>query len=143
MLDLSLLFDYDRWATQRWLAVLPGLQNLGRAHEILEHMVWAQQVWLGRVGNPIEHGQTNVPLSSVFEGLNREWKRVVEERDLDEVIEYQTTSGSEHRNTLGEIAYHVVNHGTYHRGQLRGLAESEAFPGFPETDLIFFLREQG
>lgn len=135
------MFDYDRWATARWLTALSGLKNLGRAHEILEHMLSAQQIWLSRLGTDIAHGPTNVPLTAVFEGLSREWKRIVEEANLDEVVTYTNTAGEEFRNTIGEIAYHVVNHGTYHRGQLRGLAEAEGFGGFPDTDLILFLRE--
>ncbi len=135
------MLDYDRWATSRWLVALPNLQNLGRAHEILEHMLSAQQIWLGRIGVEMSHGQANVPLAAVFDGLHGLWRRVAEEAALEEVITYKTSTGDEFQNSIGEIAYHVVNHGTYHRGQLRGLAESEGFSGFPDTDLILFLRE--
>jgi len=135
------MLDYDLWANQRWLTALAGFRDLGRASEILEHMLSAQRIWLERIGVDISHGQTNVPLSAVFEGLYQHWKRIAEDANLDQVIVYKNSAGDEFRNSIGEIAYHVVNHGTYHRGQLRGLAESEGFTGFPDTDLILFLRE--
>jgi uncharacterized damage-inducible protein DinB len=40
-----------------------------------------------------------------------------------------------------EVVRHVINHGTYHRGQLRMLAELDGI-AWPETDMIFFFRER-
>jgi uncharacterized damage-inducible protein DinB len=139
--DLSLLFDYDHWATRRWLSALPNLKNLGRAHEILEHMLMAQRVWLTRIGVEVPPQEADYEIGVVFLKLNGLWKYVAEDADLSAVVEYQNLRGEGFRNTIGEIAMHVVNHGTYHRGQLRGLAEAEGFEGFPDTDLIMFLRE--
>jgi len=139
--DLSLLFDYDLWATRRWLSTLPNLKNLGRAHEILEHMLMAQRAWLNRMGVEVPPQEGDVELGVLFTTLNGLWKYVAEDGELEGVVEYQNSEGTRFRNTVREIAMHVVNHGTYHRGQLRGLAESEGFEGFPDTDLIFFLRE--
>lgn len=140
-MDLSLLFDYDHWATRRWLSVLPNLKNLGRAHEILEHMLMAQRVWLTRIGVEVPTQASDFELSALFVQFNGLWKWVAEDADLNAEIEYENMQGDRFRNTIREIAAHVVNHGTYHRGQLRGLAEAEGFEGFPDTDLIHFLRE--
>lgn len=140
-MDLSLLFDYDLWATRRWLSALPNLQNLGRAHEILEHMLMAQRTWLTRIGVEVPPQASDFEISALFVQLNGVWKWVAEDADLNAVVEYQNMQGDRFRNTIREIATHVVNHGTYHRGQLRGLAEAEGFEGFPDTDLIMFLRE--
>ena len=141
MLDLSTLFEYDLWATRRWLLALPILKDLGRAQEILEHMLFAQKVWLERVGVEVPNHTGNVPIGSLFDQLNRGWKHVAEEADLNTTITYSNSRGEEFTNSIAEIAYHVVNHGSYHRGQLRGLAEAEGVDGFPDTDLIYFLRE--
>ncbi len=141
MLDLSTLFDYDLWATRRWMHALAGFQDLGRAHEILEHMLFAQRVWLERLGVEFELQTGTEQTQAVFDRLNRKWKQIAEEANLDAQVEYKTSGGAEFVNTVSEIGLHVVNHGTYHRGQLRGLAESEGWDGFPDTDLILFLRE--
>lgn len=141
-MDLSLLFDYDLWANRRWLSALSGIQDLRRAHEILEHMLMAQRVWLERLGVEVPPQQGDVEISVLFSSLNGLWKMVCEDGDLNATVDYENSRGEQFRNSVGEIAAHVINHGTYHRGQLRGLAESDEFDGFPDTDLILFLREQ-
>ena len=140
-MDLSLLFDYDLWASRRWLSALPGFEDLGRAHEVLEHMLMAQRVWLERIGVEVPPQEGDIEFGAVFVALNGLWKYVVEEGDLGAVVDYENLRGEKFRNSIGEIAMHVINHGTYHRGQLRGIAGVEGFDGFPDTDLILFLRE--
>lgn len=142
MQDLSTLFDYDLWATRRWLLALPSIANLGRAHEILEHILFAQKIWLQRIGVDVPDQIGNIPIGALFEQLNRAWKQVAEEANLGEPVDYTNLRGEEFTRTIGEIAYHVINHGTYHRGHLRGLVETEGGEGFPDTDLIYFLIEQ-
>ena len=65
---------------------------------------------------------------------------------LRETINYTNTSGHPYSNSVEEIIYHVVNHGTFHRGQIitmlrangvTKLADSEALSS---TDLITYLR---
>lgn len=143
MLDLSTLFDYDLWATRRWLLALPKIADLARTHEVLEHMLYAHRIWLERLGHEAPPAGGAIPMQAVFEEMSRAWKRIVEEAPLDAEVEYSARDGQRFSNTIREIAQHVVNHGTYHRGQLRGLAEAEGFMGFPETDLIAYLRENG
>ena len=75
--------------------------------------------------------------------VNNAWKMVVTDTPLDLWIDYRNMAGFEFKNTVAQIATHVVNHGTYHRGQLRGLAQAEGLEAFPETDLIGFYREKG
>jgi uncharacterized damage-inducible protein DinB len=60
--------------------------------------------------------------------------------DLDRVISYRTLAGQAFSDPLGDLIRHVVNHSTYHRGQLvaqlRQLGQTP-----PNTDLIRYLRE--
>lgn len=65
------------------------------------------------------------------------WHSVLSQRDLGEVIHYQNLAGVPQSRALVDIALHVINHGTYHRGQLREMATD----GFPETDFILFAME--
>ncbi|HEY0865725.1 MAG TPA: DinB family protein, partial [Fimbriimonas sp.] len=68
---------------------------------------------------------------------------VARSRDLGEVIEYRTMSGIECSNTLQEILLHVINHGTYHRGQIRGMVDPAKTDQIPDTDLFYFLPGRG
>lgn len=135
-------FDYDRWANRQWLASLGGFKDMERAYQVLEHMLQAQQIWLTRCGAVIGPQQRDMPLQELFDIMTRAWKELMETASADELITYRNLKGEEFTQPLAEIALHVINHGTYHRGQLRGLAEAQGFLNFPETDLILFLRER-
>ena len=54
-------------------------------------------------------------------------------------IVYRTLAGVEQQNPIGELVRHVVNHGTYHRGQIAmRVRQLGAVP--PDTDYILWLR---
>jgi uncharacterized damage-inducible protein DinB len=59
--------------------------------------------------------------------------------DLERIVQYRRLSGEAHGDRLADLVRHVVNHSTYHRGQvatqLRHLGVKP-----PGTDLILYLR---
>lgn len=67
------------------------------------------------------------------------WEALIASRASTELISYHVFDGQPYSNTLQEIASHVVNHGSYHRGQvvlmLRQLGHAAI-----NTDLIAFTR---
>ena len=140
--DLIERFDYDLWANRQWWTALGRLKDLARAQATLEHILTAQRVWLSRMGVEVSQASENLGIDDVAVFVNRAWKMVVTDSALDQPITYRNLAGFEFTNTVGQIANHVVNHGTYHRGQLRGQAHAEGLESFPETDLIVFYRER-
>ncbi len=136
-------FDYDAWANRQWWSALGRFQNLERAQAVLEHILTAQRVWLSRMGVEVSQAGENLGMDDLINLVNRAWKMVLTDGHLDQPIVYRNSHGVEYVNTIGQIASHVANHGTYHRGHLRGLAQCEGLEGFPETDLIGFYREKG
>ncbi|MDI9641340.1 DinB family protein [Kamptonema cortianum] len=145
MPNRALDFDYDLWANQQWLDVVPKMAHAARGMELLGHIAQAQWIWLNRCkeslgdatpspANPIEIND------DVFESLTDAWKHLLSQHEGSRLIEYQNLSGKSFQNSLDEIAAHVLNHGTYHRGQLRGLAEAENFEDFRDTDFIAYAR---
>jgi uncharacterized damage-inducible protein DinB len=57
------------------------------------------------------------------------------------VIEHKTTKGVPQAAPLWQMLQHLVNHGTYHRGQVATmLRQLGATPN--SSDLIFFYRER-
>ena len=80
-------------------------------------------------------------IDGVFAVYHREWRALVKDGNLDMIIEYTNSRGEEYARPLGEIAWHVINHGTYHRGQMRAVAEAQGLVDWPETDLIRFFDE--
>lgn len=140
--QLQEAFDYDLWANAKWLECLPHLGNhRARAEEILSHILKAQHIWLTRSLSNEEVADLPDDLVTGFNQLNAAWKEFIGISDPTAFVSYTNFSGESFFRMVEEIARHVINHGTYHRGHLRGLAEASGFEGFPETDFIRFLNE--
>lgn len=126
------LLEYDRWANRRWRPVVESEEAL---RPIFTHILNAQAVWYRRIGH--SNFVLAESLADQIEANFAVWLNVVNERDFAEVIAYKNLAGVPQSRALGDIMLHVMNHGTYHRGQLRELAGD----GFPETDFILFVME--
>lgn len=136
-------FDYDLWANRRWIGSIALFKTyISQAHEVLEHIHKAQRLWLERCGMVMFAEQENVRLEDLFASTTMAWKGMIDDMTGEEQITYKTFAGEEYTNSLAQIVHHVLNHGTYHRGQLRGLAQAEGIEGFPETDLILYFRKR-
>ena len=133
-------FDYDLWANGKWLRALGRFRDMGRPQEILEHILTAQRHWLAVCGVQFSQNDVNVAWADIFRDVADAWKEFVEATDLDSVIDVSKPGGSEESLTLMELTWHVLNHGTYHRGHLRGLAEREGWDP-PGTDFLDFVLE--
>ena len=134
------LQDYDLWANRRWLAVLPEMPDPTRASNIFMHILNAQHHWLGRVMSEEEAGVRSDDLAIELERLYTAWRDILVNCDPNAYASYER-EGQAHFHMVSEIAHHVFNHGTYHRGHLRGLADAAGFEDFPETDIVRRLRE--
>jgi uncharacterized damage-inducible protein DinB len=65
----------------------------------------------------------------------------VSQEDLNRVMEYKTLKFGVYKNPLWQSMQHVVNHGTYHRGQITTmLRQLGAQPIL--TDLMHYYRER-
>jgi uncharacterized damage-inducible protein DinB len=127
-MDLSVqLFDYDAWASREWQRFLDACPTSSEGEPVFQHISEWLANWQDRV--PVE------PKPS--EGLYEFWKRTAQETDLGATLQWKRKRTGQHlRNTVGDVLNHVVTHGTYHRGHLRGLAELHGWGEFPETDFI-------
>ena len=62
-------------------------------------------------------------------------------RELDRVIEYRLMSGKAGASPLWQLVAHLVNHATYHRGQVTTMLRQLGVPAPKSTDMITFFRE--
>lgn len=133
------LLDYDLWANVAWIepASHAGLTL------VLAHILHAQQTWLERCrGNSAHIPEITNPATENFAETTTLWKELLAEIPLSTSLTYTTRSGDNHTNDLHAILRHVLNHGTYHRGDMRGRCELLGKP-FPETDLIGYFWRRG
>lgn len=139
-------FDYDLWGNMKWLDVIGRFKDRDRAQGVLNHILLAHRVWLDSVdGNASESFEAYESLVADRDRLNQavlDWKDQLAKKSLDHKFP-ASRRGMKWEFTLGETARHVLNHGTYHRGHLRGLAHAEGWEDFEDTDWSQWLRETG
>lgn len=136
--DLLLLYDYDAWANARALGAAEALtpeqflRDLGNSfpsvRDTLAHILGAEWLWLRRwLGESPPALPTAADLPSVaslrhrFAAIGRERRRFLEglaEDRLHQPLNYRDTEGRPATLPLVHSLQHVVNHGTYHRGQI-------------------------
>jgi uncharacterized damage-inducible protein DinB len=135
-------FRYDLWANLRWLPTLEKFADPEQAGDIMRHILRAQHIWLTRTISEEEVGPLPEDLDAGLNQVHEAWVELLRISDPGAFVSYTTLKGESCFSTVEQIARHVVNHGTYHRGQLRGLCQAEGLEGFEETDLMGWYRLQ-
>ena len=133
-------FDYDLWANRRWLACLFGKQFPEPDTQIFAHILSASQIWLSRLQGESPTKMPEIePVESELGRIHTGWQEVLLRTQEDRQITYRRTTGEEFTVWLSDVAHHAANHGTYHRGELRGLCRSRGDDDFPESDFAGFM----
>jgi len=159
--DLRRLIEYTEWANHRVVRVAATLEreafrrDLGASHGgvrgTLAHMLSAEWIWLERFkGNSpprlIDEGEFPDVLAlkerwAVVEAHRRAWLDDLKERAVNAPVSFRTTDGTSWEAPLAELVQHVVNHSSYHRGQVVSMfRDLGARPA--ATDLVLFDRER-
>ena len=108
----------------------------------LEHIFLADRIWFSRTVDPrvLQSEETSVTVvasnSKALGGVGRG----VEPPGIMRMVDYKDLKGNPHRTPVWQIALHVVNHATLHRGQAMSLLRQLGVAP-PPTDLIFYYRE--
>jgi uncharacterized damage-inducible protein DinB len=139
--DMADLFRYDLWANKLWIETLLKFPEPERPDEVMTHILAAQWRWLNRLNDAFQLGlslpaQPEAPSVTLAESLNAIWLDLLDKVPADKVLQFKRDTGEEVSVQFRDVATHVVNHGTYHRGHLRGLAEAQMVKEFPETDFV-------
>ena len=158
MNDLVELLEFHHWATNLTVGAVRDLtpeqftQDLGSSfpsvRDTLVHVFTADRAWVGRLEGkapPRAKAQDFADLSAlleVWEPVLQRWPVVVKSLgDPGRLIEYKSFAGDPFSSTLGQIVRHVVNHGTYHRGQVATMLRQLGAQAV-SSDLISFYRER-
>lgn len=145
------LFAYERWANERILAALEHPRYPDeRCLDLFSHILAAQQTWLNRVRRetgyvPLWERRDIGECRMMFHHLAGQWDQFLTgttDAGFDEVVAYRTTQGDPYQTPLRDILAHLINHDTYHRGQIvEELRSRRLAPAMPVTDYIVFTRE--
>jgi uncharacterized damage-inducible protein DinB len=139
-LDLTRgLYDYHWWANRQLWDVASALgdgvrRELGAhfsfptlkgmfAHLYAADWIWLER-WLGRPTGKLP-GEADFPtwagLRERWDALEKEQRRFVEAlrpEDVDRLVVYRNTEGTEFRVVLWRLLQHVPNHATHHRSEI-------------------------
>lgn len=155
--EIQELIRYSGWATGKVLEAASALpsedltRDVGVSHKsifkTLAHVYWADLAWHTRVVNPNEAMHEPETLSELklrWTQLQRAWEEWADELDDTSAqvnIAFKSSYGGEFENPVWELVYHVVNHGTLHRGQVMAMIRQLGIEP-PHTDFIFYVRER-
>ena len=160
--DIRTLYAYNRWANARVLDACRPLDaasftrdlgnSFGSIQGTLAHVLWAEWIWLERWNGRSPRQPASTDSFPDAAALAARWAEIESARHafletLDDAalarrIAYHNIKGERWEYSLGHMLQHVVNHSTYHRGQvitmLRQLGREA-----PSTDFLLYFDEQG
>jgi uncharacterized damage-inducible protein DinB len=157
--EIKELFAYNAWANRRMFDALAGLPadvyrrdvkcSFGSIHGTLAHIVGAERLWLSRWRGEPATMLKGSDVGSLAE-LRAMWDEVETERDkwlegltpaaLEEEITITSSSGGRYVHGVRQTLQHVVDHSSYHRGQIVTMLRQLGVKP-PSTGMIGFLRQ--
>lgn len=156
------LAEYNLWANNivcNWLEQINDEQwtreiisSFNSIQETVLHVISAEKAWLERFkknpnivwlqndfkGTKDEHIQlskaTSTELKSFIDAFD--------EKDLNTNLDFKRLNGEAYSMPYYQLFAHVVNHATYHRGQLVTMLRQAGFNGVGSTDLLGAYRKK-
>lgn len=145
---LKELFTYNQHTNRKLIQFFQQHQfSDDRVFSLFSHILNAHHIWLSRIEQqPPLYSVWQIQEASDFEDLDTSNHQQTDAiltgtTDLNRVLAYHTSSGASFKNTIHEILIHVVNHSTYHRGQIATRIRERGYDP-PATDYIFYKREK-
>jgi len=120
------LYSYNEWANRRVLkAIVRQSVSDEKVLSLYSHQMAANYLWLHRIKGldppPYELWKTysTEQLSSMVDEVSALWLSYIQQTDnFDRILKYKNYVGDYYENNVEHVMMHLVNHGTYHRGQI-------------------------
>lgn len=155
--DLNRLYAYNRWANDITRQCVQKISDEELDRDLkssfpsiratLEHLIMAEWVWMER----IDGNSPTAPFYGVkfdnLESLFAKWSEIekkyedylaeITDEEILRAVEYKNLAGDQFSRCIAHILPHVVNHGTYHRGQIASFLRQIGAEA-KSTDMIYF-----
>ncbi|NHK27090.1 DUF664 domain-containing protein [Parvularcula flava] len=158
---IRLMAVYNRWQNDSLYGAADSLSDEARRldrgaffrsiHETLNHILWADQIWMSRLAGTDAPKVPTIPASAsqidAWEALKAarldfdqqmiDWSLSVTDADIEgDLSWYSGAAKREVSKPRWVLITHMFNHGTHHRGQVHGmLTAAGAKPD--DTDIPF------
>lgn len=126
------------------------LSSFSTIRSTLEHIRFAESLWLSRlkgeeiVVKPTFDGTNEALLEDLLVHSKRFFDFVNEKDNgfFDALNDYKDTKGTPYSEKSGAIILHVLNHSSYHRGQVVTMLRTLGATKMTSMDYITYLREK-
>jgi uncharacterized damage-inducible protein DinB len=160
-------FYYHQWANNRFfdhLTTLPDevynneIQSVfSSVSEVIIHIYQVDALWLSVMsGDSFEETMTKIEqiqkrsadksldqMQQLYAELAEQYRTFFNKLgDLDCIISIEHPQYGKLETAVSELVQHVVNHGTYHRGNITAMLRQQGHSGVA-SDYIFYLYEAG
>ena len=154
------LLGFHYWARDRVLVAVEALSpeqyarpmgnSFSSIRDTLNHVYLAEWIWYSRWNG---ESPSAFPSDQILDlmTLRRRWSEMegnvrsfvgaAGDPGLQRVYEYRLMSGKEGASPLWQMIAHVVNHATYHRGQVTTMLRQLGASPAQSTDMIAYFRE--
>jgi uncharacterized damage-inducible protein DinB len=160
MYNIQRHLAYSYWANNKIANLLKNVSpelidketpsSFNTIKKTIYHIWDAEVIWFTRIQGgqittwPSESftGNFNEALEA-FANNSKALSDFIQSKDrafLDSLIHYKNLKGLEFAQPVEDILFHVVNHGSYHRGQIITMLHALGHSQVENTDLISFMR---
>ena len=143
------MYEHLNWANQRILEALQSIEDQNQeVCRLFSHILFAEKVWITRLRGldssrlPI-WSEVDIEVCAELVMQNEEsltkFLTNLANSDLDKLIIYSNSKGTEFKNSIRDILTHIAMHGQYHRGQINSRLRANGIEPV-NIDFITFLR---
>jgi uncharacterized damage-inducible protein DinB len=160
----SKLYGYNSWANDTMFAHLKTLPSdlmrepiqsvFPTVMDALVHVCRVDNVWMhALLGDSMEVTMSSIErlmtevrektlqeMQGLYHDVAENYRMFIRENDMEGVREFPHPKYGVLKASNTEIVQHVVNHGTYHRGNVTAMLRQMGHAG-AATDLVFYLFE--
>ncbi len=153
------LFRYNLWANQRYREKMKNIlwedlqveTVIGNLLERIVHVFESYEMWHQRMqgGSPqtiikMEDFQSWDELSNKWESADQlliNYLHTIDTVDIQKHITYTSLDGTKYTRKIRHILLHLVQHPTYHRGQISAMFKQLGLPPLPPSDMVIYFNE--
>jgi uncharacterized damage-inducible protein DinB len=160
--DVLTLFEYHYWARDRMLAAVEALspdeftRDMGNSfrsiRDTIAHTYSAEWVWNQRWQGLTPKGMLPAEQFPDVASTRRQWSELEQavkalildlgDEGMNRLLHYKLLSGQPASSPFWQMFQHVVNHASYHRGQVTTMLRQLGAAAPKSCDMVTFYRER-
>ena len=142
------LFEYNLHFNQKITDLITNRPNTisEKSRKLFNHVLNAHHIWNSRIlEKQIEYQTWSIHPDDLLKDINsrnfNETRYILKNIALEKTVSYKNSKGQSFENKISDILFHIINHSTYHKGQIATDFRQNGIEPL-NTDYIFYKREQ-